>query len=87
MITSRELTSFEKSKKLIIGSSTVIKRAKKGEIQKVVKASNCPENLKNDLLQYSKLSKFEIEDFPGDSKQLGEMCGKPFNILMVGIKK
>lgn len=87
MITSRDLAAYAKAKRLVIGSKTVLKKAKIGNIEKVIKSTNCPDNIKKDLEHYAKLSKFEIEDFSGDSKQFGEMCGKPFNVLLIGVKK
>jgi len=85
--TNRDINEYIKAKKLVIGSKIVLKGAKRGDLQKVVRANNCPETINRDLKHYAKLSKLEIEDFNGDSKQLGEMCGKPFNILMIGVKK
>ena len=49
--------------------------------------SNCPKEQVKDLKHYSEAAKLKIAKFEGDSAKLGQTCGKPFSILMVGIKK
>jgi len=87
MVTSRDIAGYVKSKKIVIGSREVVKNVKKGNLIKIIKATNCPEETNKDLERYAKMSSFEIEEFEGDSKKLGEMCGKPFNVLLLGVKK
>lgn len=82
----REIKQALKEKKLVIGTRVVFKGLKKGRIKKVIYASNCPAESMKDLEQYSK-SEAGPEAFSGNSVKLGEVCGKPFKILMVGIKK
>jgi len=76
-----------KEKRLVIGSRSVIKGVKLGRIDTVIYASNLPENKKRDLTYYSHAAGFSLQRFDGDSAELGELCGKPFSILMVGIIK
>ena len=73
-------------KKLIIGTKTVMKGTKKGDIKNVFYASNCPEEIVKDLNHYANTSKLSVEEFKGDSVKLGQTCGKPFSVLLVGIK-
>lgn len=73
--------------KLIIGTNSVKVGMKNGNLSTIVYASNCPDGLKREITSYSRLSKIEVSSFSGDSAKLGEMCGKPFSILVVGIKK
>ena len=87
MITGKEIKNAIKEKRLVIGREMVIKNIKRGKISRVVFALNCPEEVKRDLGYYAKISKIKIEDFKGDSEKLGETCAKPFNILLLGIKK
>lgn len=84
---SNKLDDARKAGKLIIGKKTVLKNLKSGGLAGVVYSSNCPKNLLEDLSYYSKLNKIEIENFNDNSEKLGEACGKPFNVLVVGIKK
>jgi large subunit ribosomal protein L30e len=84
---SQEIKDAIKEKRIIIGSRTVIKGVKKGRISSVVYASNCPEGIRKDLEYYSKGGFMGLKEFMGNSVQLGELCGKPFNVLLVGIIK
>ncbi len=87
MIAIKEIKEAKKANKLIIGTRIVFKNLKQGKLSYVVYASNCPTETKKDLNNYSKISKIKIEEFKGNSVKLGETCGKPFNILLIGIKK
>lgn len=84
---NQEIKEAMKEKKIIIGSRTVMKGVKRGHINSVIYASNCPENMMKDIEYYSKSNFVAIKEFSGNSLQLGEVCGKPFNVLLVGIKK
>lgn len=76
-----------RDKKLVIGSKETIKGVKNGKIKAVVYASNCPKNKIKDLNHYTTLSNIDLKKFEGDSKKLGELCGKPFNTIIIGIVK
>jgi large subunit ribosomal protein L30e len=84
---NQEIKEAMKEKKIVIGSRTVIKCVKGGHINNVIYASNCPEETRKDLEYYSKSGFLGLKEFKGSSVQLGELCGKPFNVLLVGIKK
>lgn len=74
------------NKKAVIGTRTVIKGIKEGKIENIFYASNCPKEAVKDLNHYAKTSKVSVEGFNGDSVKLGQICGKPFSVLLVGIK-
>ena len=76
-----------KAQKVVIGSNSVIRGVKTGLVKTVVHASNIPENSLKHLNYYSQTGGVVVQKFDGTSKQLGEICGKPFNILLVGLKK
>jgi ribosomal protein L30E len=82
----KDIKEALKEKKLVIGTRVVFKEMKKGRIKKVIYASNCPAESMKNLEQYGK-SGAGLGVFKGDSLKLGEVCGKPFKALMVGIKK
>lgn len=71
--------------KLLIGSRSVARGIKAGKLAQVVVASNCPESIRKSLI--TPKSKAEVLEMNTDSVRLGETCGKPFTVLMVGIKK
>ena len=73
------------SGKLLIGSRSVARGMKSGKVARVVVASNCPESCRKGII--TPKSKVEVLELKGDSVRLGETCGKPFTVLMVGIKK
>jgi large subunit ribosomal protein L30e len=72
--------------KLLIGSRSVMKSIRAGKVTHVIFASNCPE-AKKKLIEVQAKPKAESLNFGEDSIRLGETCGKPFTVLVVGIKK
>jgi len=87
MSEEKEIKSAIKEKKLVIGSRSVFKNLKQNIIKSVIYASNFPEDRLKDLEYYGKNFGIELKRFKGNSRQLGEMCAKPFNISLLGIKK
>jgi large subunit ribosomal protein L30e len=84
---NQEIKDAVKDRKLVIGSRSVMKSVKRGVLDNVVFAENCPEITRKDLEYYEKGGFVKIKPFKGTSLQLGEICGKPFNVLLIGIKK
>ena len=87
MSVKNEIKQALKDNKLVIGSRKVLSGVKNGKITSVVVASNCPDSVRLDMNHYSSISGVPVKSFDADSLQLGEFCGKPFNILLVGIRK
>jgi len=71
--------------KVVIGSKRTIKLLKLGALKYVVIASNVPENIRQDIEYYSKLSNIPIIVFPGTNRELGAALGKPFSVAAMGI--
>ncbi len=69
----------------VIGANSVKKMLRAGKLKLVALASNCPENLKNDIMQYAKISSVKTEVLDITGKELGIFCGKPFSIAVIGI--
>jgi ribosomal protein L30E len=82
-----EIRKLLNSKKLLIGKDEVLKNIRKGLIAKVYIASNCPEDLHEDLLRYSKISQFELFETKVPNDELGTVCKKPFSIVILGVLK
>ena len=76
-----------KAGKLLIGSNCVFRDIKKGSLEALICASNLPEASKNGIDSQASVSGFEVKEFGADSVKLGEACGTPFNVLLIGIKK
>jgi len=87
MTLAKEIKDSMKEKKTVMGTREVVKNSKKGALKAIIYSSSIPQQLKNDIEHYSKLSKAELKPFGEDSVKLGQICGKPFKILAIGIKK
>jgi ribosomal protein L30E len=83
METGKIIKEAQGAGRLLIGSRSVAKGLKAGKVARVIFASNCPEQARKAAAS----QKAEALEFGGDSVRLGESCGKPFTVLMVGIKK
>lgn len=70
---------------VVIGSKRTLDMVKLGKVKYVVIASNVPEEIKQDIEYYAKLSDVKIIRFPGTNRDLGTTIGKPFAIAVVGI--
>ena len=76
-----------KEKKVLLGKNSTVKALKKGGLKSVFLANNCPKDILKEMEYYSKISKTELEEFGDSSPKLGQLCGKPFSITVIGIKK
>jgi large subunit ribosomal protein L30e len=76
-----------KENKVIIGTGRTSKYLKLGKVKMIVMASNCPDEIRKDMEQYTKLGEVKLEKFDGTAKQLGVFCGKPFSIATLAIVK
>lgn len=74
-----------KTGKVEIGSNSSLDSIKNGEAKLVVISLNCPKNIRNDIMHYSKISEIPVLKYKGTSLELGEVCGKPFMIANLSI--
>ncbi len=80
----KQIKKATKDDRTVIGSKETLKNIE--EMEKVIVASGVPEEvLKN--VEEGLDSETELVRFEGSNKKLGSMCGKPFNVATVGIKK
>jgi large subunit ribosomal protein L30e len=63
-----------------LGSKKTIQALKLGNGKLVIIAENCPQEVTDDVMQYSKLSQIPVYTFQGTSVDLGSICGKPFTV-------
>lgn len=87
MSSEKDIKDAMKKGKLVTGKNSVTKGIKNGNVTKVYVPTNCPAEFLKELEYYGKISKVEIEKFKGTSEALGQICGKPFRIVMLGIGK
>jgi large subunit ribosomal protein L30e len=82
-----ELRKLISDKKLIIGTKRTIKALKLGKVEKVFLCLNCPAKVKDDVKQYSKLSKAKVSSLRYPNDELGVLCKKPYSISVLGLIK
>ncbi len=86
-----ELTKLIKEKikqdKVILGYKTVIKSLKSSKPELVVIANNIPDDKKKMIELNAKTSKVEVKEYQKDSVDLGLLCGKPFSVSVLAIKR
>lgn len=82
-----EIKKAIKEKKAIIGTDETIKNLKIGKVEQVFLTSNCPEDVKEDIMYYSKLSKAKVVMLKQPNDELGALCKKPYSISVVSVIK
>ncbi len=75
-----------KTGNLIIGYKKGRKYIKLNDAKLVIVASNAPEKIKREMERNSKIAGIRFEIFPGTSKELGILCGKPYPAAVLVIK-
>ena len=84
---NKAITTTAKTGKIQIGASSALKSAKAKKAKLILLASNCPQNIREDIEYYCKLSEVPLSIFKGDSSDLGALCGKPFEISALTIRE
>jgi len=82
-----DIKKLIKEDKLLLGTETTMKALKSGELSKIFKTSNCPDDLNKDLENYSNMNNVELVQLEISNDELGVICKKPFNISIIGLKK
>ena len=80
VINEKEVKDLIKNKKVFYGAKQMRKSLKEGRAELVIVASN-----RKDLL--NELKDVTPKIFAGNSKELGQTCGKPFNISVITVLK
>ena len=75
-----------KTGKVIIGSKRSIASLITDKAKMIIKASNCPQKISEELKYYSKLSNIKLHTYKGSNLDLGFLCGKPFMISTIAIE-
>ncbi|HIH61802.1 MAG TPA: 50S ribosomal protein L30e [Methanobacteriales archaeon] len=71
---------------VILGSKKSIQNLKLGKGKIVIIAENAPEDIKDDVEYYAKLSNIPVYVYKGSSVELGSVCGKPFTVTTLLIQ-
>ncbi|MBI1971704.1 MAG: 50S ribosomal protein L30e [Candidatus Aenigmarchaeota archaeon] len=75
-------TALEKGK-VIMGEKESVRAAGAGKVKTLVYAANCPVTTREKLKLIATAHKIVIEQFDGNSVELGTMCGKPFAVSVL----
>ncbi len=82
----KEIQELLKQGKLILGERETEKAIRKGEIKKVLLASNVREDLKERYTAYKDKGLIDVIILSMDNEELGIACKKPFHIMVIGVK-
>jgi len=81
------IASAVKTGKVAFGTTSAVQSAKTGKAKVIVLAANCPKDIKDDIIHYSKLSRIPVISYKGASMDLAEVCNKPFIISALTVKE
>ena len=66
--------------KVKFGTKSAEKELLVGKAKAIILSTNLPDQKKEMLENYAKMTSIDIIPFEGSSLELGSICGKPFNI-------
>lgn len=72
-----------KKKKPIFGADRTLKEIRSGKVEKIYISKNCRDDIKRDILHYSKLADVKVIELKETNNELGAVCKKPFNISVI----
>ena len=84
-----EILSLKKDlaeEEILIGAKVVLKNLKKGLVNKIYLASNCPEAVRIEVENCSKELNTTLVNLSLDNEKLGVACKKSFFISVLGVK-
>lgn len=73
------------SGKTDFGARTGIMAGLLGKAKIFVVASNTPADIKNKISEYAKKAGIPVIEFPGNTIELGSVCGKPFSVSVLSV--
>ncbi|MGC8567650.1 MAG: 50S ribosomal protein L30e [Candidatus Micrarchaeia archaeon] len=71
--------------KVVIGARGVTESIKNGEAKLVIISSVNNEKTKMDILHDTTLAGIKVEEYTGNSMDLGTVCGKPYSVSALAI--
>ncbi len=83
----KAIASAVKTGKVSFGANSALLNAKTGKAKMIVLASNCPQNIKDEIEYYGKISKVPTLTFKGTSMDLANVCSKMFIISALSIRE
>ncbi|MFH1285951.1 MAG: 50S ribosomal protein L30e [Candidatus Micrarchaeota archaeon] len=71
--------------KVEFGARGTAKKVARGAMKGIVIASNCPNEVKEEVERSAKMAEILVYVYEGTSLELGSLCGKPFPVAVLGI--
>ncbi len=87
MALTEQIQSAVKEGNAIIGYKKSLEYLKNNSPKLIVIANNIDESKRREIEHNASISGLKVEVFDGSSKELGIICGKPFPISTLAIKK
>jgi len=84
---NKAIATTVKTGKVLFGANKAVESVKIGRAKLVVLASNCPRNIVEDIMNYSRFSNVPVVIYKGSSIDLGAVCGKPFTVSALTIRE
>ena len=78
-----QLKKAIKEKELTLGSKNTLKKVKTGKVKEVYFTKDCPETVKKDLLNYSKLAEIKVNALDITASELGAIVKKQFSVSVL----
>ncbi len=79
----KDLKNALEKGKIIIGANEAIRAASAGKVKVIVYSANCPPDTRERLKTAAKNGKVDVEQFDGNSIELGTFCGKSFPVSVL----
>ncbi|MEK6940459.1 MAG: ribosomal L7Ae/L30e/S12e/Gadd45 family protein [Nanoarchaeota archaeon] len=80
-----ELKKAVKQKGIVIGTERTLKRLRAGKVSTVFVSKNCPNEARQTIERYAKLSKTRIVNLDINNDELGISAKKPYSIAVLSI--
>ena len=85
MTQSGDIKRLANSKKLILGTERTLQAIRAGKAKQVFLSANCPQQVKQDIMRYQKITPFELVSLPYQNDELGSICKKPFAVSVLSV--
>ncbi|MBR9679120.1 MAG: 50S ribosomal protein L30e [Nanoarchaeota archaeon] len=82
-----EIKTALKDGKAVLGWNKIERLIKSGAVKKLFVSVKSSEKVLEDVSYYSKIGGFVVEEFAGDTYELGVLCKKPFPVSVLGVKE
>lgn len=83
----KEIKDIIKKGNVIFGTEQTLKAAKNGTLKTAFMASNCKEDVKEDLTKYASIGNFELINLDINNRDFGTIAKKPFSVSIIGVLK